>query len=152
MLKVKALPVLFFQKVGLSFLIFWLFCSFCNGSGSKSGSGTGRHSGSGYGSTYLRMWATCSVLEEKVSSVSRISSVMVFNTDLMVSEGKYPLITTQSISEFAKKRISEWISLKTKNTMLLVGNSTVSYFNKENPTCQKDTDPTKLIPISASST
>jgi hypothetical protein len=53
------------------------------------------------------------VLEEKVSSVPRISSVMVFNTDLMVSEGKYPLITTQSISEFAKKRINKNI-LKTE--------------------------------------
>ncbi len=136
--------LLFFQKIGLLILIFWLLYSFYDGSGSKSDSGAGRQSvlvplrqkPIGSGSTYLRMWATCSVLEENVSSVPRISSVMVFNTDLMVSEGKYPLITTQSISEIAKNRIREETLLKKKNTMVSVG-VIVSYFYKQNPPCQK---------------
>ena len=55
---------------------------------------------------YPSMQATCSVLDENVVSVSRISSVMVVRTDLIVSEGKQPFTTTQSSSKEGGKTIN----------------------------------------------
>ena len=46
----------------------------------------------------LRIASTCSGLEEKVESISRISSDILVKMDFRVNDGKNPFTTTQSSS------------------------------------------------------